>query len=92
MLGLQIDKNTGDLLVERGAAVIADADGFIVQTVLMASRGDFKERPLLGAEAPLMAAGNPDPFWPGDTKKMLRACGLSVSSLTVSPEGVITVS
>ena len=92
MNGLQIDINSGDLLVQHSAAVVADASGFIAELVLRSCRGEFKEHPLLGAEAPLMLAGLPDPFWPGKTKKMLRACGLKVSNLTVSAEGVVTIS
>lgn len=93
MLGLQInsDPAANDLLVARRAAVIAPADGFIAETILVASRGDFKEFPLLGAEAPLMVGGNHDPFWAGATVKMLRACRLPVNSLTLSPEGLITL-
>lgn len=91
MNGLQIDINTGDLLVER-SAVVADASGFIAELVLRSCRGEFKEHPLLGAEAPLMLAGEPDPFWPGNAKKMLRACGLDVSNLTLSPDGVVQIS
>ena len=92
MNGLQIDINTGDLLVERSAAVVADASGFIAELVLRSCRGEFKEHPLLGAEAPLMLAGEPDPFWPGTAKKMRRACGLFVSTLTHSPDGVVQIS
>ena len=47
MNGLQIDINTGDLLVERSAAVVADASGFIAELVLRSCRGEFKEHPLL---------------------------------------------
>ena len=39
MNGLQIDINTGDLLVERSAAVVADASGFIAELVLRSCRG-----------------------------------------------------
>lgn len=92
MNGLQIDIETGDLLVERSAAVVADASGFIAELVLRSCRGEFKEHPLLGAEAPLMLAGEPDPFWPGNTKKMLRACGLDVSTLSLSPDGTVLIS
>lgn len=92
MNGLQTDITTSDLLVERSAAVVADASGFIAELVLRSCRGEFKEHPLLGAEAPLMLAGEPDPFWPGNTKKMLRACGLNVSNLTLSPEGTVKIS
>lgn len=91
MNGLQIDINTGDLLVDH-TAVVADASGFIAELVVRSFRGEFKEHPLLGAEAPLMLAGDPDPFWPGNTKKMLRACGLEVSTLTLSPDGTVIIS
>jgi len=36
-----------------------------------------------------MAAGDPAPLWPGNEKKMPRACGLDVSNLTLSPDGVV---
>ncbi|MCF0219092.1 MAG: hypothetical protein HUK14_04850 [Muribaculaceae bacterium] len=90
MNGLQTDIDTGDLLVER-SAVIADASGFIAELVVRSCRGEFKEHPLLGAEAPLMLAGEHDPFWPGNTKKMLRACGLNVSNLTLSSDGTVLI-
>lgn len=88
---MQIDTNSGDLLVAPSGALVAHSDNFIAEVVLLASRGDFKEHPLLGAEARQMQAGNLDPFWPGNTKKMLRACGLEVINLTLSPQGVITI-
>lgn len=93
MTGLQIDTNTGDLLVSSSNnAIVATSESFIAETVLMANRGEFKEFPLLGAEARQMIAGAPDPFWAGNAKKMLRACGLEVNNLTLSAEGVVTIS
>lgn len=92
MNGLQIDINTGDLLVAPAGAVVAVSDSFIAEFVVRSLRGDIKEHPLLGAEAPLLLAGTPDPFWPGNTKKMLRACGLNVSNVSMSPEGVVNIS
>ena len=80
MNGLQIDINTGDLLVERSAAVVADASGFIAELVLRSCRGEFKEHPLLGAEAPLMLAGEPDPFGPAtlkDAPRLRPRCSLT---------------
>ena len=91
MNGLQTDINTGDLLVEPGGAVVAPAENFIAEVVLTACRGEFKEQPLLGAEALLMRAGCPDPFWPGNAKKMLRTCGLDVINLTLSDDGVVNI-
>lgn len=92
IIGLQTDIKTADLLVHQRAAVVADASGFIAETVLLAAPGDFKEVPLLGADAPGMLAANRDPFWPGNTKKMLRAVGLDVANITVADTGVITIS
>lgn len=92
IIGLQTDTETADLLVHQCAAVVAEASGFIAETVLRAAPGDFKEVPLLGADAPAMLAANRDPFWPGNTKKMLRSVGLDVAAITVADSGVITVS
>lgn len=92
MNGLQIDITTGDLLVAPSGAVVAPADSFIAEFVIRSLRGDIKEHPLLGAEAPLMRAGNLDPFWPGNTKKMLQACRLPVSDISISDDGLITIS
>ncbi len=92
MNGLQTDIHTGDLLVEHSAAVVADASGFIAEIVVVSSPGDFKEMPLLGAGAKSMCAANTDPFWPGNTKKMLRAVGLDVSSVTIARDGIIEIS
>lgn len=92
ILGLQTNTETADLLVHQRAAVVAEASGFIAEIVLLAAPGDFKEAPLLGADAPGMLAANRDPFWPGNTKKMLRSVGLDVAAITVAETGVITIS
>ena len=90
ILGLQTDTETADLLVHQRAAVVAEASGFIAETVLLAAPGDFKEVPLLGADARSMLAANR--FWPGNTKKMLRAVGVDVAAINVADTGVITIS
>lgn len=92
ILGLQTDTETADLLVHQRAAVVAEASGFIAETVLLAAPGDFKEVPLLGADARSMLAANRDPFWPGNTKKMLHAVGVDVAAINVTDTGVITIS
>ena len=77
MNGLQIDINTGDLLVERSAAVVADASGFIAELVLRSCRGEFKEHPLLGAEAPLCSPGSltrSGPATPKDAPRLRPRC------------------
>ena len=44
MKGLQTDIETGDLLVERKSAVVTDCDAQTIEAVLLAQRGEFKER------------------------------------------------
>ena len=92
IIGLQTNTDTADLLVYQRTAVVAEASGFIAETVLCATPGDFKEAPLLGADAPAMLAANRDLFWAGNTKKMLRSVGLDVAAVTIADTGVITIS
>lgn len=91
MDGILIDTTTGDLLIEKGGLVIGNADGQIAEAVLMAMRGEWKEQPLLGAEAAKMVGGEPDVMWGQETKQMLKACGLKVEKVTLSNNAVITV-
>lgn len=76
ILGLQTNTETADLLVHQRASVVAEASGFIAEIVLLSAPGDFKEMPLLGADAPAMLAANRDPFWPGNTKRCCVTLGL----------------
>lgn len=69
MKGLQTDIETGDLLVERKSAVVTDCDAQTIEAVLLAQRGEFKERPLIGAAVRQMLGGQRDVFWPQETKK-----------------------
>ena len=71
MKGLVTDMATGDLLVEKGGAVIGDNEEQVVVNVLLATRGDFKEHPLVGAEARQQLGGEKDVMWPTQTKKMI---------------------
>lgn len=88
---MQIDISSGDLLIDKGKAVIASTDSYIAHLVILSFRGEIKEFPLIGAEAKLLCAGQPDPFWAGNTKKMLLACGVAMNDITVQPDGIITI-
>ena len=69
MKGLVTDMATGDLLVEKGGAVIGDNEEQVVVNVLLATRGDFKEHPLVGAEARQQLGGEKDVMWPTQTRR-----------------------
>lgn len=86
-----IDAESGDLLVEHGSVVIGDTDSQIVEGVLVAMRGEWKESPLIGGEVKKMLGGQVDVMWRGEVKKMLEACGLDVQKVSISEDNIITV-
>lgn len=90
MRGILIDSETGDLLVEQGGLVIGDTEAQTVETVLVANRGEFKESPLIGGELTKQLSGGIDVMWPGEVKKMLKACGVSCERVKVE-NGEITI-
>nr|DAJ16308.1 MAG TPA: hypothetical protein [CrAss-like virus sp. cth6i5]DAQ79351.1 MAG TPA: hypothetical protein [Caudoviricetes sp.] len=91
MNGILIDAESGDLLVQHGSVVIGDTDSQIVEGVLVAMRGEWKECPLLGGEVKKMLGGAVDVMWRGQVKKMLEACGLDVQRVSISEDNIITV-
>ena len=91
MKGLLIDSETGDLLIEKGAVAIGNCEEQIVEMVLVANRGDFKEVPLIGAEIELMLSGEKDTLWPLKAKRMIKACGVEVSKISITDDNIITV-
>lgn len=91
MIGILIDSESGDLLVDHGSVVVGNCDSQIVEAVMVAMRGEWKEIPLIGGEVRKMLGGQVDPMWRVEVKKMLEACGLEVQKVSVSDDNVITV-
>ncbi len=91
MKGLTTDIETGDLLIERKAMAIADNEAQTIEAVLLAQRGEFKERPLIGAAVRQLLGGCKDVFWPQETKKMIKAAGVEVSRVTVDADGTVNI-
>lgn len=89
MRGILIDSETGDLLIGRGRMTVGDTESQTVELVLRTSPGEWKEHPLLGADAVRQLGGTRDVMWPGRTKAMLRACGVDVREVKVSDNEVI---
>ncbi len=96
MRGLLLDEN-GDLLVNivRGAdrkitsgLVVGDNTLQCAQLILGAFTGEFKNAPLLGANAKNMINGTPDPFWSGNTKRQLRSALIDVERVIYKKEGI----
>lgn len=92
MKGLITDTKTGDLLIDHKTVAVTSCEGMVVETVLLAQRGELKELPLIGAEIRQHLGGNYDRFWPQQAKKMIRACGVGVQNVSYDPDsGEITV-
>lgn len=92
MNGLITDTKTGDLLVgSNSQAAVTDCMAQICESVLLAMRGEFKEFPLLGAEVMQQLGGCVDPFWPQETKKMLRACKVDAETVELNEDGTLTI-
>lgn len=83
MVGMLIDPQTGDLQVKNKSLVLGDNTEQVAECVLLASRGEIKEYPLVGAEIVKLANSNGDPLWCGNAKQMLQACGVPVSRVTI---------
>lgn len=88
MIGILLDNETGDLLIRDGCIVVGDPTLDVEGNVLQANQGEFKEWPLIGAEAPKLFHGTHDALWPVDAKRMLRTCGVPVKKITVTSDGI----
>lgn len=92
MNGLITDTKTGDLLIgSNSQAAVTDCMAQVCESVLLAMRGEFKEFPLLGAEVRQQLGGYVDPFWPQETKKMLRSCKVDAETVELNEDGTLTI-
>lgn len=92
MKGLITNTTTGDLLIGRDKlATVTYCEEQVCESVLLAMRGEFKEFPLLGAEVRQQLGGCVDPFWPQETKKMLRACKVAANTVTLQEDGSLII-
>lgn len=91
MKGIIINTETGDLKVANGTMVVDHCEQDVAERVLVSARGEMKELPFVGGEVKLMHGAGTDPLWAGRIKDMLRAAGIDCRSVTVTPEGMITI-
>lgn len=99
MKGIVIDMQTGDLLVRQynsgksidACAELSNVEEQVVEHVLAAQRGEFKELPLIGGEVRSLLGGERDVLWPNRVKSMIKACGVDVSKITIAEDNTITV-
>lgn len=90
MKGILFDFEKGDIRAQDGTMVIGDAEQQVVQTALIAFRGEFKENPTIGGEIKKQLGGCVDVMWPGKMKRMLKACGVTVNRIGIDND-IITI-
>ena len=90
MKGILIDTLTGDLMITKHSLQLGDTEYQVVELLLKTAPGDWKETPMLGADARSLLGGNIDPFWAVRTKKMIKAAGVEVKNVKYN-EGIITI-
>ncbi len=82
MKGILIE-DTGDLMIRDESAVIGEIDSQVIERVLTAYPGEFKEVPLIGANVRAMLGGTPDPFWRNNAKDMLKTQHIQVKKIEI---------
>lgn len=88
MIGLAINIETGDLLVENGSLVLTDVSSQVIEHVVCANRGEYRTQPLIGAEVLKLQHGATSRLWAARTKKMCQAVGVAVKRVSVTDNNI----
>ena len=88
MIGLAIDINTGDLLVEKGSLVLTEISSQVIEHVVRANRGEYRAQPLIGAEVVKLQHGTTSRLWCARAKKMCHAAGVNVRTVSVDGNNI----
>ncbi|MCM1311111.1 MAG: hypothetical protein NC301_08850 [Bacteroides sp.] len=91
MKGLLTEINGGDLLIEGGSCVVAGSEPQVIEGVLRAMRGEWREWPLLGGELTKMLHGTARLLWCQRAREACKAAGASVTRVTMNERGEIAV-
>ncbi|MDR3046599.1 MAG: hypothetical protein LBU51_03170 [Bacteroidales bacterium] len=87
MRGILVDEN-GELMIRNGSMVIGDCRADIVERLVVAFPGEFKQAPLLGGALRKEINGVVDAAWGLDVKKQLRSEGVDVRGIRVNEIGI----
>jgi hypothetical protein len=88
MKGIILDHN-GDFVLSGGCIQVGDANGQIIESILRANRGEFKEAPVIGGEAIKMLGGQPDSMWCINVKKQIESMGVPVSRVRMNENEIV---
>lgn len=82
MLGIKTE--SGDIQISNGKFLIEDINEQIVENIITANPGDYKEKPMLGMSIYTLLNGIVDEFFPGRLKSQLITQHVTVKSLFIS--------
>lgn len=88
MIGIILDTN-GDFALQGGRIALAEADLQTADNIIRASRGEFKEAPLVGGEVLKMLGGQPSRMWCVDVAKMMKSVGLDGASVAMNNKEIV---
>lgn len=90
MNGIILDPNLGDMTIRGCGCVIGGTEPQIIEQVLVANRGEFRESPLIGGELVKQLGCPGNRMWSNRVKTMLRVAGVSINNLIVD-DNIITI-
>ncbi|MBQ9147681.1 MAG: hypothetical protein IJX68_08215 [Rikenellaceae bacterium] len=91
MTGIVVDASTGDLMVDRGELVMGETSQQVIEHALRAFRGEYREQPLIGAEADKQRNSVGSRLWCVRAKQMCKACGVTVAQVSIEDNNTIVV-
>ena len=89
MIGIVVDSNTGDLLVDGGELAMGETSQQVIEHALRAFRGEYREFPLIGAEADKQRNSIGSRLWCVRAKQMCKACGVSVAQVSIDGNTIV---
>lgn len=85
MTGIQIDSETGDLLVGKGGISVGDTSQQNQYLILATHPGEWKENPLMGVGIGDYVNDNETDFIRHSIYEQFRMDGITIDSMTVKP-------
>lgn len=91
MIGILTDVTTGDLMIGDGTLVLGENSQQVIEHALRAFRGEYRELPLIGAEAARQLHGVGSRLWCARAKQMCRTCGVALTQISIDERNTIIV-
>lgn len=88
MIGIAIDTTTGDLQIQHGNLVLEEVSSQVIEHVIRANRGEYREHPLIGGEIMKMQHGSTSRLWCARAKQMCHAAGVPVNRITIDGDNI----